>query len=139
MIAVMLLLWHLTSVAQWVVYIIIRNVDDIETKVRSSCMYEELDNYHPDNQIGLTDYDRGLVEAAHLLACLAIPWAWLLGLSLPTAMGATRYVINFLSFHLMRACVSLSLFTRSSMDELDLNLKTARQNQTRNVLNLKYK
>jgi len=98
-IAVMLLLWHLTSVAQWVVYIIIRNVDDIETK------------------IGLTDYDRGLVEAAHLLACLAIPWAWLLGLSLPTAMGATR----------------------SSMDELDLNLKTARQNQTRNVLNLKYK
>merc|ERR1712200_24025 len=79
--------------------IIIRNVDDIETK------------------IGLTDYDRGLVEAAHLLACLAIPWAWLLGLSLPTAMGATR----------------------SSMDELDLNLKTARQNQTRNVLNLKYK
>ena len=36
MIAVMLLLWHLTSVAQWVVYIIIRNVDDIETKVRSS-------------------------------------------------------------------------------------------------------
>ena len=38
MIAVMLLLWHLTSVAQWVVYIIIRNVDDIETKVRSSCL-----------------------------------------------------------------------------------------------------
>ena len=32
-IAVMLLLWHLTSFAQWVVYIIIRNVDDIETKV----------------------------------------------------------------------------------------------------------
>merc|ERR1711936_340433 len=98
-IAVMLLLWHLTSVAQWVVYIIIRNVDDIETK------------------IGLTDYDRGLVEAAHLLACLAIPWAWLLGLSLPTAIGGTR----------------------NSMDELDLNLKTAQQNQTRNVLNLKYK
>ena len=138
MIAVMLLLWHLTSVAQWVVYIIIRNVDDIETKVRSSCMYEELDNHHPDNQIGLTDYDRGLVEAAHLLACLAIPWAWLLGLSLPTAMGATRYN-DPLSFHLMQACFSLSLFTRSSMDELDLNLKTARQNQTRNVLNLKYK
>jgi hypothetical protein len=100
-IAVMLLLWHLTSVAQWVVYIIIRNVDDIETK------------------IGLTDYDRGLVEAAHLLACLALPWAWLLGLSLPTASGMGG--------------------TRTSMDELDLNLKTARQNQTRNVLNLKYK
>jgi len=100
-IAVMLLLWHITSFAQWVVYIVIRNVDDIETK------------------IGLTDYDRGLVEAAHLLACLAIPWAWLLGLSLPTAMGMGG--------------------TRSSMDELDLNLKTAQQNQTRNVLNLKYK
>merc|ERR1711936_209679 len=100
-IAVVLLLWHLTSVAQWVIYIIIRNVDDIETK------------------IGLTDYDRGLVEAAHLLACLAIPWAWLLGLSLPTAMGMGG--------------------TRNSMDELDLNLKTAQQNQTRNVLNLKYK
>ena len=60
-------------------------------------MFEELYNHHPDNQIGLTDYDRGLVEAAHLLACLAIPWAWLLGLSLPTAMGATRYMIHFLS------------------------------------------
>merc|ERR1712156_309921 len=49
------------------------------------------------------------------------------------------YMIHFLSFHLMQACFSLSLFIRNSMDELDLNLKTARQNQTRNVLNLKYK
>ena len=37
-IAVMLLLWHATSFAQWVVYIIIRNVDDIETKVKICCL-----------------------------------------------------------------------------------------------------
>ena len=41
-------------------------------------------------QFALTDYDRGLVEASHLLACLALPWSWLLGLSLPIGMGGTR-------------------------------------------------
>ena len=73
-IAVMLLLWHLTSFAQWVVYMVISNVADLRVK------------------FSLIDYDRGLKEAAHLLACLALPWAWLLGLLLPSSIGARRYV-----------------------------------------------
>jgi len=97
-ISVMLMLWHLTSLSQWIIYVIIINSNDINT------------------QVSLTDYDRGLVEASHLLACLAIPWAWLLGLCLPARGGY-----------------------RNSTEELDVNLKMAKQNEKRNAINMKYK
>jgi len=97
-ISVMLMLWHLTSFSQWIVYVVSRTTDDINLVVE------------------LINYDRGLVEASHLLACLALPWAWLLGLSLPPIGGHRR-----------------------SADQLDVNLKMAKQNEKRNVINLKYK
>ena len=40
----------------------------------------------------------------------------------------------------VRSCESiLTVPPRSSMDELDLNLKAAKQNERRNVINIKYK
>ena len=59
-------------------------------------------------QIKLIDYDLGLTEASYLVACLALPWSWLLGLIIP--------------------------LSDTSSGQLDMNLKLAKQNKHRNVI-----
>ena len=59
-------------------------------------------------QIKLIDYDLGLTEASYLLACLALPWSWFLGLVIPLHDNNTG--------------------------QLDMNLKLAKQNKHRNVI-----
>ena len=59
-------------------------------------------------QAVLVDVDVGLVEAGYLLACLAIPWAWFIGLIIP--------------------------IPGSSQDQLNVNLKLAKQNKNRNIV-----
>lgn len=85
-----LLVFHMVNIAQWVVYVIARNTESFDTK------------------LVLVDVDVGLVEAGYLLACLAIPWAWFIGLIIP--------------------------IPGSSQDELNVNLKLAKQNKTRNIV-----
>ena len=51
--------------AQFVVYVIQKTVSDTEL------------------QLELIEVDLGLTEASYLLAALALPWAWLLGLLIP--------------------------------------------------------
>merc|ERR1719244_415381 len=89
-IAGVLLVFHLVNIAQWVVYIIERNTNDFDLL--------EI----------LVDVDVGLVEAGYLLACLAIPWAWFVGLIIP--------------------------IPGSSQDQLNVNLKLAKQNKNRNIV-----
>eukprot|EP00091_Calanus_sinicus_P019063 TRINITY_DN4610_c0_g1_i2.p1 TRINITY_DN4610_c0_g1~~TRINITY_DN4610_c0_g1_i2.p1 ORF type:complete len:215 (-),score=30.57 TRINITY_DN4610_c0_g1_i2:203-847(-) len=89
-IAGVLLVFHLVNIAQWVVYVIAKNAKSFDLK------------------IALVDVDVGLVEAGYLLACLAIPWAWFIGLIIP--------------------------IPGSSQDELNVNLKLAKQNKTRNIV-----
>jgi hypothetical protein len=89
-IAGVLLVFHLVNIAQWVVYIITKNTDSFDLKLL------------------LVDVDVGLVEAGYLLACLAIPWAWFLGLVIP--------------------------IPGSSQEQLNVNLKLAKQNKSRNIV-----
>ena len=51
---------------------------------------------------------QALAEATYLLACLALPWMWLLGLCIPPP--------------------------GQQGDQLDLNLKLAKQNKSRNII-----
>ena len=51
---------------------------------------------------------QALAEATYLLACLALPWMWLLGLCIPSPA--------------------------QQGDQLDLNLKLAKQNKSRNII-----
>eukprot|EP00092_Neocalanus_flemingeri_P012514 GFUD01013487.1.p1 GENE.GFUD01013487.1~~GFUD01013487.1.p1 ORF type:complete len:408 (-),score=77.54 GFUD01013487.1:428-1651(-) len=88
-----LIVFHLVNIAQWIVYVITKNTDSFELKV------------------ALVDVDVGLIEAGYLLACLAIPWAWFIGLIIP--------------------------IPGSSQETLNVNLKLAKQNKTRNIV--KYK
>jgi len=90
LIAVVLLVFHLVNIGQWVVYVIAKNTASFDLKV------------------ALVDVDVGLVEAGYLLASLAIPWAWFIGLIIP--------------------------IPGSSQDELNVNLKLAKQNKTRNIV-----
>jgi len=85
-----LVVFHLVNIAQWIVYVIAKNTHSFEIKS------------------ALVDVDVGLVEAGYLLACLAIPWAWFIGLIIP--------------------------IPGSSQDELNVNLKLAKQNKTRNIV-----
>jgi len=89
-IAGVLLVFHLVNIAQWVVYIVERNTNDFELLEM------------------LVDVDVGLVEAGYLLGCLAIPWAWFVGLIIP--------------------------IPGSSQDQLNVNLKLAKQNKNRNIV-----
>ena len=59
-------------------------------------------------QLLLVDWDLGLSETTFLLASIALPWMWLLGLSIPLPGQAS--------------------------DQLDLNLKLAKQNKSRNII-----
>ena len=59
-------------------------------------------------QLLLVDWDLGLTETTFLLACLALPWMWLLGLCIPSP--------------------------GQQGDQLDLNLKLAKQNKSRNII-----
>ena len=61
-------------------------------------------------QLLLADWDLGLTEATFLLASLALPWMWLLGLSIPLA--------------------------EHSADQLDRNLKLAKQNKRQNIIKI---
>lgn len=56
----------------------------------------------------LVTVSQALAEATYLLACLALPWMWLLGLCIPSP--------------------------GQQGDQLDLNLKLAKQNKSRNII-----
>jgi len=90
LISAVLVVFHLVNIAQWVVYVIVKNTESFDIKSQ------------------LVDVDVGLVEAGYLFACLAIPWAWFIGLIIP--------------------------LPGSSQDELNVNLKLAKQNKTRNIV-----
>ena len=92
LIAAALIVLHLVGLAQYVVYIMSRLLTDTEQRVT------------------LADWDLGLTEAIYLLASLALPWMWLLGLSIP------------LPGH--------------SGDQLDRNLKLAKQNKRQNIIKI---
>jgi len=89
-ITAMLIIFHLISLAQLVVYIISRSTENINLRIK------------------LIDYDLGLTEASYLLACLALPWSWFLGLVIP--------------------------LHDTNTGQLDMNLKLAKQNKHRNVI-----
>ena len=61
-------------------------------------------------QLLLVNWDLGLTETTFLLACLALPWMWLLGLSVPRP--------------------------GHSEDQLDRNLKLAKQNKRQNIIKI---
>ena len=65
LITAVLVIFHITAVAQFVFYVIQKTVTDTEL------------------QLELIEVDLGLTEASYLLAALALPWAWLLGLLIP--------------------------------------------------------
>jgi len=90
LIAIVLLLHHIINIVQWAIYLAIKYEKDFDKKVT------------------LVDVDVGLVETGYLLACLAIPWAWFIGLVLPSP--------------------------GSSQEQLNVNLKLAKQNKTRNIV-----
>jgi len=92
LIAAALILLHLVGLAQYVVYVMSRVLTDIDQKLL------------------LADWDLGLTEATFLLASLALPWMWLLGLSIPLA--------------------------GHSADQLDRNLKLAKQNKRQNIIKI---
>jgi len=90
-IAAAVIVFHLVSVAQFVVYILIKtsltsNDDEFLEK--------------------LVNADLALTEVSYLLACLALPWAWLLGLKVPL----------------------------NETNQLETNLKLAKQNKQRNII-----
>ena len=89
LITAVLVIFHMTAIAQFVVYVIQKTVTDTELLLE------------------LIDVDIGLTEAAYLLAALALPWAWILGLLIPL---------------------------RDNNPRLDMNLKLAKQNKQRNVI-----
>ena len=88
-----LIVYHLVAIAQFCVYIVTtvslttgNGADILET---------------------LVDADLALSEASYLLASLALPWSWLIGLIIPLAGGK---------------------------NQLDMNLKLAKQNKQRNII-----
>ena len=83
-----LVIFHMTAIAQFVVYVIQKTVSNTELKLE------------------LIDVDIGLTEATYLLAALALPWAWVLGLLIPL---------------------------RDNNQSLDMNLKLAKQNKQRKI------
>jgi len=90
-IAAAVIVFHLVTVAQFIVYILIKtslksNDDDFLEK--------------------LVNTDLALTEISFLLACLALPWSWLLGLKVPL----------------------------NDTNQLDMNLKLAKQNKQRNII-----
>jgi len=90
-IAAAVIVFHLVTVAQFIVYILIKtslkgNDDDFLEK--------------------LVNADLALTEISFLLACLALPWSWLLGLKVPL----------------------------NDTNQLDMNLKLAKQNKQRNII-----
>jgi len=90
LIAAASILLHLVGLAQYVVYVMLNTATDLDFKLL------------------LVDWDLGLSEATFLLASIALPWMWLLGLSIPLPGQAS--------------------------DQLDLNLKLAKQNKSRNII-----
>ena len=89
LITTVLVIFHITAISQFIVYVIQKTVTDF------------------DLQLQLIDVDLGLTEATYLLAALALPWAWLLGLLIPL---------------------------QDNGQQLDMNLKLAKQNKQRNVI-----
>ena len=89
LITAVLVIFHMAAIAQFVVYVIQKTVTVTELKLE------------------LIDVDIGLTEATYLLAALALPWAWVLGLLIPLS---------------------------DNNQSLDMNLKLAKQNKQRNVI-----
>jgi len=89
-IAAVLMVFQVVNISQWAVYVVSKNTQSVDLK------------------LALVDVDVGLVEAGYLLACLAIPWAWFVGLVVP--------------------------LPGSSQEQLNVNLKLAKQNKTRNIV-----
>ena len=106
-IAGVLVLHHLAATAQFVVYTMEKTTTDLAFQlqlVRAILITPIVITTHY-SQVNI---DLGLTEAAYLLACLALPWAWLVGLLLPRPRHASH--------------------------QLDTNLKLAKQNKQRNVI-----
>ena len=78
LIAAALILLHIVGLAQYVVYVISRLLTDFDLKVT---LLSRLDVTCITLQLLLLDWDLGLTETTFLLACLALPWMWLLGLA----------------------------------------------------------
>lgn len=90
LIAFVLIIFHLVGLAEYVVYIMVNTTENLDYKV------------------SLVTVSQALTEATYLLACLAVPWMWLLGLCIPPP--------------------------GQQGDQLDLNLKLAKQNKSRNII-----
>ena len=106
MIAGVLVLHHLAATAQFVVYTLEKTTTDLAFQlqlVRAILITPIVTPHY--SQVNI---DLGLTEAAYLLACLALPWAWLVGLLLPRPRHASH--------------------------QLDTNLKLAKQNKQRNII-----
>jgi len=88
-----LVLFHTVCLGQWSVYMVTKNTTDFD-------LLEQL-----------VEVDVGLVEVSFFLACIALPWAWLLAMLIP--------------------------IKSASHEELAVNLKLAKQNKTRNVVKAK--
>ena len=78
LVAAALILLHIVGLAQYVVYVISRLLTDLDLKVT---LLSRLDVTCITLQLLLVDWDLGLTETTFLLACLALPWMWLLGLA----------------------------------------------------------
>ena len=72
LITAVLVIFHITAIAQFVVYVIQKTVTNTEL------------------QLDLIEVDLGLTEASYLLAALALPWAWFLGLLIPLKVAMHR-------------------------------------------------
>ena len=104
----MLVLHHLAATAQFVVYTMEKTTTDLAFQlqlVRAILIITTIVITPHYSQVNI---DLGLTEAAYLLACLALPWAWLVGLLLPRPRHASH--------------------------QLDTNLKLAKQNKQRNII-----
>jgi len=91
LIFIVLILFHIIQLSGSILYIVAKS---------STLSY----------QLELTPINSWLNEAGYLLACIALPWAWLIGLLIPR---------------------------RSEADSTEVNLKLAKQNKSRNII--KYK
>ena len=131
LITTILVIFHITAIAQFVVYVIQKTVTDTEL------------------QLDLIEVDLGLTEASYLLAALALPWAWFLGLLIPLKVAMQQkyqkrkknlilkkknvflvdsfFFTNFTQFN-------FSVPLKDTSQQLDMNLKLAKQNKQRNVI-----
>ena len=85
-----LVVFHLVKIAQFIVYILLKTTESVE------------------DLLLLADVSLGLLETSYFLACMALPWAWILGLLVP--------------------------LHDTNNHDVDMNLKLAKQNKHRNII-----